>query len=64
MPAMLHDPRWGVHVTAADIKARARGLTREVSQATRMCSYPGSDGPCVGKHHGRWIGGWTPEEAS
>lgn len=39
------------------------GLEREVSQATRQCSYPGSDGPCVGKHHGRWVSGWSPEDA-
>lgn len=38
-------------------------LAREHSKATRNCNYPGSDGPCVGKHHGRWVSDWTPEEA-
>lgn len=57
------EPEWAEHV-AAEVDKALGGLAREVSQATRMCSYPGSDGPCVGKHHGRWVGGWTPEEAS
>ena len=48
--------------TAAEVVAALGGLTREVSQATRNCSYPGSDGPCVGKHHGRWVSGWTRQE--
>lgn len=49
---------------AAEVDKALGGLTREVSQATRNCSYPGSDGPCVGKWHGRWVSGWTPEVAS
>lgn len=47
---------------AAELDDALGGLTREVSQATRMCSYPGSGGPCEGKAHGRWVSPWTPEE--
>lgn len=44
--------------TAAEVVAALGGLTREVSQASRICSFPG--GPCVGKHHARWVSGWLP----
>jgi len=46
---------------AAEIDKALGGLGREVSKGTRMCSYPGSGGPCEGKDHGRWVSGWTPE---
>jgi hypothetical protein len=56
-------PGFAEHVAAA-VDAALGGLTREVSQATRQCSYPGGGGPCEGKNHGRWVSGWTTEEAS
>lgn len=52
-----------VHL-AEMVDAALGGLTREISQATRNCSYPGGGGPCEGKHHGRWVTDWTPEERS
>lgn len=38
------------------------GLTREHSQATRNCSYPGGGGPCEGRHHQRWVSAWAPAD--
>lgn len=43
---------------ADTVIAALGGLTREVSQASRICSLPG--GPCVGMHHARWVSGWLP----
>ena len=54
---------WGLHL-AEMVDAALGGLTREISQVTRNCSYPGGGGPCEGKHHGRWVTDWTPEERS
>lgn len=51
---------WATHL-AVEIDKALGGLRREVSKGTRMCSYPGSGGPCEGKDHGRWVSGWTPE---